>query len=59
MRYLQNDLYGRIKEDVTTYDGNGHTLDHICTILYATVYSLLTALSDTVDVMVLEPVDVG
>ena len=57
--YLQNDLHRWIEENVATHDGDGDTLDHIGAVLYTTIDSLLTALSDAVNVMVLKPVDVG
>ena len=57
--YLKNDIYSWIEKHVAAHDGDGDTLDHVGAVLYTTIDSLLTALSDAVNVMVLKPVDVG
>ena len=57
--YLQNNLYGWIEEYVAAHNGDGHTLDHVGTVLYTTRDALLPALTNAVNVVVLKPVDVG
>ena len=58
MSHLQNHLDGRIKNNISTHDGDSYTLDDIRRILNATVYTFLTALPDTMHIMVLKPVDI-
>ena len=59
MGYFKNDFYSWIEKHVAAHDGDGDTLDHVGTVLYTTIDSLLTALADAVNVVVLKPVDVG
>ncbi len=59
MSYLQNDLHRWIEEYVTTHNGNGDTFNNVCTILYAAIDSLLTTLTDAVNIVVFKPVDIG
>ena len=58
MGYLQYHLHSGIEEYVATNNSDSYALNNICAILHATIDSLLAALSDAVDVMVLKPVDV-
>ena len=51
-------LHGRINKLLATHNGHCYALDDICRILDATVNAFLSALSDAVHVVILEPVDV-
>ena len=57
--HLENHLHGGIDKHLAAYDGDLHTLYHICAILHTAVHSLLTALADTMYGVVLKPVDVA
>jgi hypothetical protein len=58
MSHIHYNLNGRFNELLTTDDGDSHTLNDVCGILHTTIYSFLTALTYTMHIMILEPVDV-
>ena len=58
MSCFDNDIHGRLNELVTADNGDGHALNDIRRILHATIDSFLTALADSVYVMIFKPVDV-
>ena len=58
MGRLDNDFYGRLHKLVATNNGQRHTLDDICRILDATIDAFLSALTDTIHVVILKPINV-
>jgi hypothetical protein len=58
MGFAQNDFDGRLHEHVAADDGQGNALDNVRGILNSAVDSFLAALADSVDIVILEPVDV-
>ena len=58
MGYVQDDLHRWLHKLVAAHNGQRHALYHVRRVLHTTVDSLLSALADAVNVVVLEPVDV-
>ena len=59
MGYVHNHFDGGFYKHLTAYNTNLHTLDDISGILHSTVDALLATLSDTMNIMIFKPVDVG
>ena len=55
---IYDDFYCRFHKLVATNNGQCHTLDDICRILYATIDAFLSALTDAVYVVILKPINV-
>ena len=56
--HAQDNVYGGLNKLLTAHDGYSHALYHVSRILNTAIDALLATLSDTMHIVVFEPVDV-